>query len=80
MGRTTEAVKPVIGNEDRDRAELEYLISRIADIHAELRQNEAELGFAIDDAKASKIVAEVVSVLRSAGKAELALRYGMRLP
>jgi len=65
--------------DDRDRAEVEFLTKRLPELTAELRQNEAELGFAINDATASQIVAEVVSVLRGAGQAELAMRYEVAL-
>jgi stage V sporulation protein SpoVS len=44
-------------------------------LRAELQANEAELGMPIDEETAPKIIAEVVSVLRDAGKAELAVRY-----
>jgi hypothetical protein len=61
--------------DDRSRAELEFLTTRRSELRAELQANEAELGMPINEETAPKIISEVVSVLRDAGKVELAIRY-----
>lgn len=61
--------------DDRRRAELQFLTARLSELSAELQQNETELGVIINDETAAQIVADVVSVLRNAGKADLAVRY-----
>src|SRR5688572_29445900 len=62
-------------DDDRARAELQFLTTRLSELRAELHANEAELGMTIDSVTAPKIIAEVVSVLRRAGKADLAACY-----
>ena len=64
-----------MADDDRDRAEREYATKRLAEIMAELRRNEAELGFALNEETAQQIVADVLSALQNAGKADLAVKY-----
>ena len=59
---------------DRDRAELAYLTTRLTELQAELRRNEAELGLPINDETTAQIVGQVCDILRGAGKVELAER------
>jgi stage V sporulation protein SpoVS len=73
--RGSKRISLMSAEDDRNRAELEFLTTRLSELRAELQANEAELGMPIDEETAPKIIAEVVSVLRDAGKAELAVRY-----
>jgi hypothetical protein len=62
-------------DDDRERAEFEYLTMRLSELSAKLQRNEAELDTPINDETAQQIVADVIKVLRDAGKSELAVRY-----
>ena len=62
-------------DDDRVRAERDYLQQREADLRAQLRRNEALLGCEITPDNAAHIVADVVAILRDRGHAALAEEY-----
>jgi hypothetical protein len=62
-------------DDDRYRAERDYLQQRETDLRQQLRQNEEQLGFEITPDNALHIVACVVTVLRDLDQEALADEY-----